>query len=175
MQDRRMSQRLDPCGLKPHISRGRSPAVRKGPNPCPKCCFLPRSRPSPFPDIDPVAVQIGPLAIRWYGLAWIGRILFAGGGGGDAKLPRRGDAQNERPCEPGASGPRLQGRRYRRLPDLAAIRHALLGGPRVGYCSFSTISAAPLRANPPARSPFAIWQGRHVLPWRLSYGDHRQR
>ncbi len=25
----------------------------------------------PFPVIDPVAVQIGPLALRWYGLAYV--------------------------------------------------------------------------------------------------------
>ncbi len=31
----------------------------------------------PFPGIDPVAVQIGPLAIRWYGLAYVTGILSA--------------------------------------------------------------------------------------------------
>ncbi len=30
----------------------------------------------PFPDIDPVALQIGPLAIRWYSLAYIAGILL---------------------------------------------------------------------------------------------------
>lgn len=30
----------------------------------------------PFPDIDPVAIQIGPLAIRWYALAYITGILL---------------------------------------------------------------------------------------------------
>lgn len=30
----------------------------------------------PFPDIDPVAVQIGPLAIRWYAIAYIAGILL---------------------------------------------------------------------------------------------------
>lgn len=29
----------------------------------------------PFPDIDPVAVQIGPVAIRWYALAWMAGLL----------------------------------------------------------------------------------------------------
>lgn len=29
-----------------------------------------------FPDIDPVALQIGPLAIRWYGLAYVAGILI---------------------------------------------------------------------------------------------------
>ena len=31
----------------------------------------------PFPDIDPVIVQIGPLAIHWYGLGYVVGILFA--------------------------------------------------------------------------------------------------
>ncbi len=30
----------------------------------------------PFPDIDPIAVQIGPLAVRWYGLAYLAGILL---------------------------------------------------------------------------------------------------
>ena len=30
----------------------------------------------PFPDIDPIIVQIGPLAIHWYGLAYVVGILF---------------------------------------------------------------------------------------------------
>ena len=31
----------------------------------------------PFPDIDPVIVQVGPLAIHWYGLGYVVGILFA--------------------------------------------------------------------------------------------------
>ena len=30
----------------------------------------------PFPEIDPIAVQIGPLAVRWYGLAYFAGILI---------------------------------------------------------------------------------------------------
>jgi phosphatidylglycerol:prolipoprotein diacylglycerol transferase len=30
----------------------------------------------PYPEIDPVAVQIGPLAVRWYGLAYFAGILL---------------------------------------------------------------------------------------------------
>ena len=30
----------------------------------------------PFPEIDPVAVQIGPLAIHWYALAYLAGILL---------------------------------------------------------------------------------------------------
>lgn len=31
----------------------------------------------PFPDIDPVIVQVGPIAVRWYGLGYVVGILFA--------------------------------------------------------------------------------------------------
>src|SRR5690606_34681707 len=31
----------------------------------------------PYPVIDPVLIEIGPLAIRWYALSYIGGILFA--------------------------------------------------------------------------------------------------
>jgi len=31
----------------------------------------------PFPDIDPVIIEIGPLAIHWYGLGYVVGILFA--------------------------------------------------------------------------------------------------
>ena len=30
----------------------------------------------PFPNIDPIAIEIGPLAIRWYSLAYIAGILL---------------------------------------------------------------------------------------------------
>ena len=31
----------------------------------------------PFPMIDPVLISIGPLAIRWYALAYIGGVVSA--------------------------------------------------------------------------------------------------
>ena len=30
----------------------------------------------PFPDIDPIIVRLGPLAIHWYGVAYVVGILF---------------------------------------------------------------------------------------------------
>ena len=30
----------------------------------------------PFPAIDPVALQIGPVAIKWYGLAYVAGLLL---------------------------------------------------------------------------------------------------
>lgn len=39
--------------------------------------LLPTLLAIPFPRIDPVAVAIGPIAIRWYALAYIASLLFA--------------------------------------------------------------------------------------------------
>ncbi|MFP3747936.1 prolipoprotein diacylglyceryl transferase, partial [Achromobacter sp. SIMBA_011] len=30
----------------------------------------------PFPNIDPVALSIGPLAIHWYGIAYVAGIML---------------------------------------------------------------------------------------------------
>jgi phosphatidylglycerol:prolipoprotein diacylglycerol transferase len=42
----------------------------------PETLFLPLAA-LPFPNIDPVIVQIGPVAIHWYGLGYVVGILFA--------------------------------------------------------------------------------------------------
>ena len=31
-----------------------------------------------YPNIDPIIVQFGPIAIRWYSLAYLGGLIFAG-------------------------------------------------------------------------------------------------
>ncbi len=31
----------------------------------------------PFPAIDPIALQLGPIAVHWYGLGYVVGILFA--------------------------------------------------------------------------------------------------
>lgn len=45
-------------------------------NPLPEYMLLPAAALA-FPNIDPVLVQIGPLAIRWYGLGYVVGILFS--------------------------------------------------------------------------------------------------
>ena len=30
----------------------------------------------PFPDIDPIAFHLGPLAVRWYALGYLGGVLL---------------------------------------------------------------------------------------------------
>jgi phosphatidylglycerol---prolipoprotein diacylglyceryl transferase len=97
-----------------------------------------------FPNIDPVALQIGPLAIRWYGLAWIA--------GHPVRLVvRQAPVSNER-LWPGGQGPCKPAD----IDDFliwAAIG-TLVGG-RVGYVLFYDFAA--FAANP--LQIFAIWQG----------------
>ena len=31
----------------------------------------------PYPDIDPVALALGPIKVHWYGLTYIGGLAFA--------------------------------------------------------------------------------------------------
>jgi phosphatidylglycerol:prolipoprotein diacylglycerol transferase len=44
----------------------------------------------PYPNIDPIAVQLGPIAIRWYSLAYI--IGLVGGMGLLSKIAQRKDS-----------------------------------------------------------------------------------
>lgn len=97
-----------------------------------------------FPDIDPVLIQIGPLAIRWYALAYIGGIAVAwwyvrG------LLMREGAWHNDKP-------PLSR----EQLNDLMfwIVLGVLVGG-RLGYVIFyapSILSENPLRV-------FAVWRG----------------
>jgi len=53
----------------------------------------------PFPAIDPVAVRIGPIAVRWYALAYVVGLLCAWGlvrrvGGGSAAILNKRDADD---------------------------------------------------------------------------------
>jgi len=87
-----------------------------------------------LPEIDPVAIQLGPLAIRWYGLTWLvafGLIFF---------LARKS----------------LNKFSKEKLNDLMfyGLIGAMIGG-RVGYMIF--YGADQLRSDP--LSLFYIWQG----------------
>jgi phosphatidylglycerol:prolipoprotein diacylglycerol transferase len=92
----------------------------------------------PYPDIDPVAIALGPLKIHWYGLTYIGGLAFAWW------LARRRTAH---------AGAPLQRDQVDDLIFYAAIG-IILGG-RVGYAFFyglDRLSADPLWL-------FRVWEG----------------
>ena len=92
----------------------------------------------PYPDIDPVAIALGPLKIHWYGLTYIGGLAFAWW------LARRRTAHAAAP---------LQRDQVDDLIFYAAIG-IILGG-RVGYAFFyglDRLSADPLWL-------FRVWEG----------------
>src|SRR5690606_36242978 len=103
-----------------------------------------RSRPVPFPDIDPVAFAIGPFAVRWYALAYLAGV-FIGALYGWTMLRRRTLwADNRPPFAPGD------------IWDFAfwAILGIVLGG-RLGYVLFYNL---PYYAQNPLEA-FALWDG----------------
>ena len=98
----------------------------------------------PFPDIDPVIVRIGPLAIHWYGVAYVVGILFAWWYAKRLVTNPRLWPDGVKPMKP------------EDLDDFlvwAAIG-VVLGG-RVGYILFYDF--ARYLANP--LDIFAVWQG----------------
>ena len=91
-----------------------------------------------FPDIDPVAIQLGPLAVRWYGLAYVAAFLLCILG---IKYRAR-----HRPCPIAPQ----------QTDDL--IFYGALGvvlGGRIGYCLF--YQPAQLLSDP--LSLFKVWEG----------------
>lgn len=100
-----------------------------------------------FPDIDPVALQLGPLAIRWYALAYLAGII-----GGFYYIK----ALNQRFFVPQSNGTAVPFFSAKALDDL--ILYAVIGiivGGRLGYVFFynaeyflSNLSEIP-----------QIWQG----------------
>ncbi|WID97930.1 prolipoprotein diacylglyceryl transferase [Bosea vestrisii] len=97
----------------------------------------------PFPVIDPVALQLGPLSIKWYGLAYVAGLL--GGWWYARRL---------------ASAERLWGGRTRPDPDslddflLFAALGVVIGG-RLGFVLFYNLGE--YLANP--LEIFAVWKG----------------
>ncbi|MCA3243798.1 MAG: prolipoprotein diacylglyceryl transferase [Alphaproteobacteria bacterium] len=92
-----------------------------------------------FPNFNPVALQLGPLAIHWYGLAYVAAL--AGGLWLAKRLAARYPAQNFKP---------------ETLDDffLWAVLGVILGG-RLGYIlfyNFSAYAAEPLAI-------FRVWEG----------------
>jgi phosphatidylglycerol:prolipoprotein diacylglycerol transferase len=98
----------------------------------------------PFPEIDPVAFAIGPFAVRWYALAYLGGILL-GALYGQRLLARPSLWHGSRPPFPAPS-----------IWDFAfwAMIGIVIGG-RLGYVLFYNLPyylANPLEA-------FAVWDG----------------
>ncbi|HBQ02230.1 MAG TPA: prolipoprotein diacylglyceryl transferase, partial [Halieaceae bacterium] len=91
-----------------------------------------------YPQIDPVAVSLGPVSIYWYGLTYVGGLMFAWWLGRQrARLPNSPIAEDQ-------------------VDDL--IFYAALGiilGGRIGYALFyggGSLFADPLRI-------FRLWEG----------------
>ncbi|MDW7711704.1 MAG: prolipoprotein diacylglyceryl transferase [Deferrisomatales bacterium] len=91
-----------------------------------------------YHDFDPVAFRLGPLAVRWYGLAYLAGFAAAYG------VLRRAVRRGRLPLEPQAVG------------DLVTwLALGLVLGARAGYVLFYNLpyfAAHPLRA-------FAFWEG----------------
>lgn len=93
----------------------------------------------PFPDIDPVAISLGPLDIRWYALAYLAGFI----GGWKYALYMTGLSPNNRPNRDDIDN---------FLPF--AVLGVILGG-RIGYVLFyqpALYAASPLDA-------FKVWEG----------------
>ena len=98
----------------------------------------------PFPNIDPVAIQVGPLAIHWYGIAYIAGILF---GWWYAKRLIANTALW------GSAGPSMKPEDIDDFLVWAAV--GIVVGGRVGYVLFYDLPR--YLANP--SDIFAVWQG----------------
>src|SRR4051812_49747757 len=105
----------------------------------------------PFPAIDPVAVAIGPLAIRWYALAYIAGLV------GGWWLARRLAATPE--YWTGLRQPSPAD-----IDDLIVwVALGVVLGGRVGYVLFYNFESYLAR---PAEI-FAVWRGGLAFPRRL--------
>ena len=99
----------------------------------------------PFPDIDPVLVQLGPFAIRWYALAYVAGILL--GWRYATGLLKNGRLWTHRPAPFTPE----------QMDDLILwIAVGVIGGGRLGHVMFYTPSSETL-ADP--LSVFRVWEG----------------
>ncbi|MCX8996569.1 prolipoprotein diacylglyceryl transferase [Rhizobiaceae bacterium BDR2-2] len=98
----------------------------------------------PYPEIDPIALSIGPLAIRWYGLAYVAGIMLGW-------LYARSLVAKAH-LWPGGTAPATRAQ----IDDFVvwATLGIVLGG-RIGYILF--YDPAPVLENP--LSAFAVWNG----------------
>lgn len=97
-----------------------------------------------FPDVDQVAIQLGALAIHWYGIAYVVGIVLAW------RYARHLVSRDRLWL---ASHPPMQPMQLDDFVFWAAI--GIVAGGRIGYIifyDFATIASSPLRA-------FAIWNG----------------
>ena len=91
-----------------------------------------------YPQIDPVALQLGPVAIHWYGLTSLAAFALCG------VLVMRRAARADLPLAPG------------RISDLINwVAMGVIGGGRLGYMVFYDLSG--WLANP--LTLFQIWDG----------------
>lgn len=97
----------------------------------------------PFPDIDPVAVAIGPIAIRWYALAYIAGLVLGWWGARRLAAADRlwGDVRRPTPVA---------------IDDLVVwVAIGLILGGRIGYVLFYNLEA--YLSNP--LEILAVWRG----------------
>ena len=98
----------------------------------------------PFPEIDPVAFSIGPIAVRWYALAYIGGLVLGVLYGQRLLASTRLWKDDRPPFAPEAAW------------DFAFWGMiGIIGGGRLGYVLFYNL---PYFAEDPARI-FALWDG----------------
>ena len=99
----------------------------------------------PFPEIDPIALQLGPLTIRWYALAYVGGILI--GWRYAVGLLRNTALWVQRPAPMTAD----------QMDDLILwIALGVIGGGRLGHVLFYTPPSA-IMADP--LMIFRVWEG----------------
>ena len=107
--------------------------------------------PIAFPVFDPIAIAIGPIAIRWYALAYIGGIVLGW-------IYARALIKNERLWGGPAPITLLQ------LDDFILwVTVGIILGGRTGYVLFYNLPFFIAASRRDLRTV----EGRHVVPWRL--------